>query len=76
MAFGRAADLAACRLAKRPGAHVLVLIDQAGSLATAKRKSLNPQHHHLPAKRPKRNPVENIWQSLRANGLLLQVFTA
>jgi hypothetical protein len=71
-----APHLAERALGQAPGPHVLALIDQAGSLATAKRKSLNPQHHRLPAKRPKRNPVENIRHSLRANGLLLQVFTA
>ena len=48
-----------------PGAHALVLVDQAGShqskkLVVPANITLMP----LPAKAPELNPVENIWQTV------------
>src|SRR3954462_15120595 len=51
-----------------PGAHALVLVDQAGwhqskRLVVPDNITLVP----LPAKAPELNPVENIWQYMREN---------
>lgn len=51
-----------------PGAHAVVLLDQAGwhtsaQLAVPGNITLVP----LPAKSPELNPVENIWQFMREN---------
>src|SRR3954453_12705807 len=51
-----------------PGAHALVLVDQAGwhqskKLVVPDNITLMP----LPAKAPELNPVENIWQYMREN---------
>jgi hypothetical protein len=53
-----------------PGAHAVVLLDQAGwhisaDLAVPNNITILP----LPAKCPELNPVENIWQFMRDNGL-------
>ncbi|MFL5189779.1 MAG: IS630 family transposase [Microvirga sp.] len=54
-----------------PGAHAVVLLDQAGwhlskRLVIPANITLVP----LPAKAPELNPVENVWQFLRENWLL------
>ena len=49
-----------------PGAHALVLVDQAGWHQS--KRLVVPAHITLvplPAKAPELNPVENIWQVLR-----------
>ena len=58
-----------------PGAHAVVLLDQAGWHTTAKlgipdNISLMP----LPGKSPELNPAENVWQYLRQNWLSNRVF--
>jgi transposase len=58
-----------------PGAHAVLLLDQAGWHLSAKLDipdniTLMP----LPPKSPELNPVENIWQFLRANWLSNRVF--
>lgn len=62
-------------LAIEPGAHALVMLDQAGWHMTDKLDipdniSLLP----LPPKAPELNPVENVWQFMRQNWLSNRVF--
>lgn len=57
------------------GAHAVIMMDQAGWHTTAKldipdNLSLIP----IPAKCPELNPVENVWQYIRDNGLSNLVF--
>jgi transposase len=58
-----------------PGAHAVVLLDQAGwhqskRLLIPANITLVP----LPAKAPELNPVENVWQFLRENWISNRVF--
>ena len=67
--------LAEIARAVAPGAHAVVLLDQAGWHLSAKLEvpdniTLMP----LPAKAPELNPVENIWQYVRDNWLSNRVF--
>jgi transposase len=67
--------LAEISQAVAPGAHALVLLDQAGwhlskRLVIPDNVTLMP----LPAKAPELNPVENVWQFLRENWLSNRVF--
>lgn len=60
-----------------PGAHAVVLLDQAGWHTSAKLPipgniTLVP----LPAKSPELNPVENVWQFMRENWLSNRVFAS
>ena len=60
-----------------PGAHAVVLLDQAGwhlsgDLPIPANITLLP----LPPKCPELNPVENIWQFMRENWLSNRVFTS
>jgi transposase len=60
--------LAEISQAVAPGAHAVVLLDQAGwhqskRLVVPDNITLVP----LPAKAPELNPVENVWQFLREN---------
>lgn len=60
-----------------PGAHAVVLLDQAGwhvsrKLSVPANITLLP----LPARAPELNPVENIWQFMRENWLSNRVFTS
>ena len=56
-------------------AHAVVLMDRAGWHSTGKLKiPKNLTIILLPPKSPELNPVENIWQYLRANYLSNQVF--
>ena len=60
-----------------PGAHAILLVDQAGwhvsrRLVVPDNITLLP----LPAKSPELNPVENIWQYLRDNWLSNRIFTS
>ena len=60
-----------------PGAHALVLVDQAGwhqskRLVVPDNITLVP----LPSKAPELNPVENIWQYMRDNWISNRIFTS
>jgi hypothetical protein len=66
------AEIAAC---VAPGAHAVLLLDQAGwhlsdKLVVPANLTLLP----LPPKCPELNPVENLWQFLRDNWLSNRVF--
>lgn len=66
-------DEISCQVAK--GAHAVVLLDRAGWHTTAKLnvpKNITPIL--LPSRAPELNPVENVWQYLRANWLSKRVF--
>jgi transposase len=70
-------QLAEISRAVAPGAHAIVLLDQAGwhlstKLAVPKNISLLP----LPAKSLELNPVENIWQFIRNNWLSNRIFSS
>jgi transposase len=69
--------LAEISLAVAPGAHAVVLMDQAGWHITGK---LDVPHNisivALPPKCPELNPVENIWQFMRDNWLSNRIFTS
>jgi transposase len=67
--------LAEISLMVAPGAHAVVLMDQAGWHTTG--KLIVPRNITiiaLPAKCPELNPVENIWQFMRDNWLSNRVF--
>jgi transposase len=58
-----------------PGAHAILVLDQAGwhvskALPVPPNITLVP----LPAKSPELNPVENIWQFMRDNWLSNRIF--
>jgi transposase len=60
-----------------PGAHALVLVDQAGwhqskRLGVPANLTLVP----LPAKAPELNPAENIWQYMRDNWISNRIFAS
>jgi putative transposase len=59
----------------RPGAHAVVILDQAGwhmskALVVPDQITLLP----LPPRSPEPNPVENVWQYLREKRLSNRVF--
>ncbi len=60
-----------------PGAHAVVILDQAGWHTT---KKLNLPDNitllPLPPRAPELNPVENIWQFMRDNWLSNRVYTS
>jgi hypothetical protein len=69
--------LAEISIAIAPGAHAVVLMDQAGWHTTGKLEVPgNITIVALPAKCPELNPVENIWQFMRDNWLSNRVFTS
>jgi hypothetical protein len=58
-----------------PGAHAVVLLDQAGwHLSDKLDIPANITLMPLPPKSPELNPVENIWQFIRENWLSNRVF--
>jgi len=58
-----------------PGAHAVVLVDQAGwHLSAALIVPANITILALPPKCPELNPVENIWQYMRDNWLSNRIF--
>jgi len=60
-----------------PGAHAVLLLDQAGWHLSA--RLLVPDNITLlplPSKSPELNPVETIWQYMRENWLSNRVFTS
>lgn len=60
-----------------PGAHAVLLLDQAGWHMTGKLPvPANITLLPLPAKSPELNPVENVWQFMRDNWLSNRVFTS
>ncbi len=65
-------ELAEISQAVAPGAHAMVLLDQAGWHLSKKLKALVP----LPAKAPELNPMENVWQFARDNWLSNRVFAS
>lgn len=70
-----ALHLAEISQAVAPGAHAVLLVDQAGwhlskALAVPDNITLLP----LPPKCPELNPVENVWQYMRENWLSNRVF--
>lgn len=66
-------DEISCRVAR--SAHAAVLMDRAGWHTTGKLKvPKNITIILLPSRSPELNPVENIWQYLRANWLSNRVF--
>ncbi len=72
-----ALQLAEIAQAVAPGAHALVLLDQAAwhqssRLVVPDNITLVP----LPARAPELNPVENIWQFMRDNWLSNRIFTS
>ena len=59
----------------RPGAHAVLILDQAGWHTTKKLKvPANITLLPLPPRSPELNPVENIWQYMRDNWLSNRVF--
>jgi len=67
--------LAEISAAIAPGAHAVLLLDQAGwhlsaGLVIPANITLLP----LPAKCPELNPVENVWQFMRDNWLSNRIF--
>ena len=57
------------------GAHAVLLLDRAGWHTTAKLVvPANISLIFLPSRAPELNPVENVWQYLRANWLAVSVF--
>ena len=60
-----------------PGAHALVLVDQAG-WHQSKRLVVpdNITRVPLPSKAPELNPVENIWQYMRENWISNRIFAS
>ena len=70
-----AAHLAEISAAVDPGAHAVLMLDQAGWHMTAK---LAVPHNitllPLPPRSPELNPVENVWQFIRDNWLSNRVF--
>ena len=72
-----ALELAEISQAVAPGAHALVLLDQAGwhlsmRLVIPDNLTLVP----LPAKAPELNSMENVWQVLRDSWLSNRIFTS
>ena len=58
-----------------PGAHAVILVDQAGWHTTPKLEVPdNITLMELPPRAPELNPVENIWQYMRDNWLSNRVF--
>ncbi len=69
------AHLAEIGAAVDPGAHAMLMLDQAGwhmsaKLAVPANITLLP----LPPRSPELNPVENVWQFMRENWLSNRVF--
>jgi len=60
-----------------PGAHAVLLIDQAGwHLSSRLVVPPNITLVALPPKCPELNPVENVWQFMRDNWLSNRIFTS
>jgi len=58
-----------------PGAHAVLLMDRAGWHTTGRlHMPANITPIFLPPRSPELNPVENIWQYIRANWLSNRIF--
>ncbi len=69
--------LAEISLHVAPGAHAVVLMDQAGWHLTPKLElPANISIIAIPSKCPELNPQENIWQFMRDNWLSNRVFSS
>lgn len=69
------AHLAEISATVAPGAHAVVILDQAGwHLSGALVIPTNITLLPLPSRAPELNPVENVWQYLRDNWLSNHVF--
>src|SRR4051812_40043957 len=69
--------LAEIAKAVAPGAHAVLLLDQAGWHTTRKLVvPVNITLLPLPARSPELNPVENVWQFLRDNWLGNRIFAS
>ena len=67
--------LAEISLTVAPGAHAVLLMDQAGWHLTPKLQlPTNISIIPIPSKSPELNPQENIWQFMRDNWLSNRVF--
>jgi transposase len=72
-----ALHLAEISRAVAPGAHAVLILDQAGWHVSDKLKiPANITLMPLPSKSPELNPVENIWQFIRGNWLSNRVFSS
>ena len=70
------AHLAEISAMVEPGAHAVLLLDQAGWHMTGKlAMPTNVTLLPLPPRSPELNPVENVWQFMRDNWLSNRVFT-
>ena len=70
-------ELAEISQAVAPGAHAMVLLDQAGwHLSTRLKVPANITLVPLPAKAPELNPMENVWQFVRENWLSNRIFSS
>ncbi len=71
------AHLAEISRAVAPGAHAVLLLDQAGWHITPKlRVPGNITLVFLPPRSPELNPVENVWQFIRDNWLSNRIFNS
>lgn len=71
------AHLAEISAAVDPGAHAVLILDQAGWHTTKKlRLPDNITILPLPAKAPELNPTENIWQFIPDNWLSNRIFNS
>jgi transposase len=69
--------LAEISLTVAPGAHAVLLMDQAGWHLTPKLQlPFNISIVPIPSKSPELNPQENIWQFMRDNWLSNRVFNS
>jgi transposase len=60
-----------------PGAHAVLLLDQAGWHVSPKLKvPANMTLLPLPPRAPELNPVENVWQFIRGNWLSNRIFAS
>jgi transposase len=72
-----ALELAEISRAVAPGAHAVVLLDQAGWHQSKRLKvPANITLVPLPPRSPELNPVENVWQFLRENWISNRVFAS
>ena len=72
-----AAQLTEISQAVAPGAHAVLLLDQAGWHVTPKLKMPNNiTPLPLPPRSPELNPMENVWQFVRDNWLSNRIFTS
>lgn len=69
--------LAEIAAAVAPGAHAVVMLDQAGwHLAGALEVPPNITLLPIPPRCPELNPVENVWQFMRDNWLSNRIFSS